>query len=299
MNARGKVSNLAVAHVNHGLRGRESDEDQEFVEGLAQKMGVAAFSRLLGEKLLLENSSEGLESTARIARYNALFQIAHEIGARYLATGHTQDDQVETVLFRVCRGTGIAGLAGIPAIRSTDNGVSIIRPMLGVRRLEVISYLASLGQEARDDGSNRDSDFAARNWIRNELLPLVRAKFGDHVDLSIAQLASIAQEYTQFTSAQAEPLLDRALLSVGPKQVILRLDEFAGQPGLLVQIALQRLWELQLWPQQAMNFERWKSLVRLISDDSPSRPQVDFPGNIRAKRVGAELHLLRFSPVPD
>ncbi len=297
-NAGGKLSDLAVAHVNHGLRGRDSDEDQEFVMTLACKMGVAAYSRRLDETSLLANWSDGVESAARIARYEALFRIAHDVGARYLATGHTLDDQVETVLFRICRGTGVAGLAGIPAIRQVDESLTLVRPMLGLHKRDVVAYLAVLGQEARDDASNADTAFAARNWIRHELLPLVREKFGDKVDASIAQLAVMADEYRRFVANHAALLLDGAVKLQRPDLLILKKDSFSGMPSVLIQAALQRGWERQGWSQQDMSFDHWSRLVDMVLDESDDRCQYDLPRQIQVACVGRELCFSRSTNPP-
>ena len=290
---RGDVENLAVAHVNHGLRGRDSDDDQEFVEALAKSLAVPVFSQRLDANALTKNAPDGLEAATREARYQVLFRIAHEIGARYLATGHTHDDQIETVLFRLFRGTGVAGMAGIPAIRRIDDGLSIVRPMLGLRKAQIGSYLAELGQKACADVSNRDVNFAARNWIRHELLPMIRAKFGDKIDTSIAQMSIVANEYHQYLTSQAERLADEAVFVAQPNLLILRKDAFTDRPPVLVQVTLQRIWDRQRWPEQEMGFDQWRRLIGLLLETSDAQSPIDIPGQIHVADRGGELHFTR------
>src|SRR5436189_3233901 len=111
-----------------------------------------------------------LEAVGRRVRYDFLASVARETGAAWVATGHTADDQAETVLHRLLRGTGLKGLAGIPARRALAPGVDVVRPLLKVRRAEVLAFLQETGQRFRQDTSNVDPRFT-RNRIRHELLP--------------------------------------------------------------------------------------------------------------------------------
>lgn len=289
---RGAEIQLAVAHLNHGLRGEESNRDQEFVESLAGELSIPVFSERLNGSALGVRGGDGIESAARQARYNAFSRMAHQWGARYLATGHTFDDQVETIVFRIFRGTGIAGLAGIPLTRPIDPGLTLVRPLLGLRRSDVSLFLAALGQAFRDDTTNQDATYAARNWIRNELLPLLRSQLGPQVDGSLGRLASVAGEHQQFIRSMAEPVLAEALVEVQSDHVVLRRAALEGRSPILVRAALQLLWERQGWPRQEMGYDQWQRLDELALGVE-LRPESYFPGPIRATRVGDALHLTR------
>src|SRR5262245_22639104 len=142
---------LIAAHFNHKLRGAESDADQAFVEQLGRELGVKVVAgRRAGEGGL------ATEESLREARYEFLTSISGVYGARYVATAHTADDQVETVLLNVLRGTGLAGLAGIPRIRQLAEATTLIRPLLDVTRADVLEFLAGLKQPFREDASNRN-----------------------------------------------------------------------------------------------------------------------------------------------
>src|SRR5262245_36914671 len=140
---------LVLAHYNHRLRGAESDGDQAFVEELGRQLAMpVAIGRQDGEKERAragETESAKSEEALREVRYQFLVRTANETGTRYVATAHTADDQVETVLHNILRGTGLAGLAGIPRVRPLAGAATLIRPLLSVTRAEVIDYLASLG----------------------------------------------------------------------------------------------------------------------------------------------------------
>src|SRR5205823_11908216 len=127
-----------------------------------------------------QGSGRGIEETARDERYRFLEVTAVAIGCRAIATAHTADDQAETILHHVLRGTGLAGLRGIPRARELASGITLIRPLLDLERSVVLDYLAKIGQDFRDDASNRDEAYT-RNRIRHQLLPLLAREYNPHI----------------------------------------------------------------------------------------------------------------------
>jgi len=185
---------LSVAHVNHKLRGKESDEDEEFVAALARHHDLEL---LVGAAPVDRERGAGIEAAARALRY-AFFRELAEAGrdpTRKIATAHTLDDQAETVLLRMLRGTGIRGLAGIhPRLvleKESHKSGEVVRPLLEVRRVELQEFLQARGQEWREDSSNRDPGFL-RNRVRLAVLPVLKESFGDLVE-NLADLAEIAR----------------------------------------------------------------------------------------------------------
>ena len=152
---------LAAVHVNHGLRGREAAQDQRFCKNLCKKVA---------KKLDLSP-----EHGARKARYDAFVKAARKWGANKLALGHHLDDQAETVLLNLLRGTKAKGLAGIPVRRPLAKDVEIVRPLLCVTRAETEAYLQNNGLTHVTDRTNFDDAFT-RNWVRGTLLPLLATK---------------------------------------------------------------------------------------------------------------------------
>jgi tRNA(Ile)-lysidine synthase len=192
---------LSVAHVNHKLRHQESDEDAEFVSCLAQNHGLELH---LHEAPLISNrksaaSSDvipGIEAAARDLRYAFFRQLAREGKVSKIATAHTLDDQAETVLLRLFRGTGIRGLSGIhPRIIFEDRGRAygeLVRPLLGFRRAALVEYLREQKQSWREDSSNQNLAFL-RNRARHRLLPMISEEFGEAAIEHMSELAEIAR----------------------------------------------------------------------------------------------------------
>jgi len=206
---------LSVAHVNHKLRGAESDEDEQFVAELAATRGL----ELEMCTAPVERQGTGIESAARQSRYEYFQELARVGRATRIATAHTLDDQAETVLLRMFRGTGIRGLAGIlPRLKLESEGRAcgeVVRPMLAFQRAELREYLRTRGQDWREDSSNQDATFL-RNRVRQRLMPVITKEFGEAAIEHMAELAEIARaEEAQWSafganhfSLVADPTLD-------------------------------------------------------------------------------------------
>jgi tRNA(Ile)-lysidine synthase len=181
---------IALAHVHHGIRGKEATADVRFVRALAKKRQVPFFSGKFNVPAEAQKSGDSLEMAARRLRREFLRTTAKAEGFRFIATGHTADDQAETVLMRIVRGTSITGLAGI-SYSAKRGGLTTIRPLRDVTRKQVIAYLNQHKQTWREDASNAD-DFAMRNRVRHELLPLLEKRLNPSVRKALLRLADIA-----------------------------------------------------------------------------------------------------------
>lgn len=173
--ARRKDFSLMLAHVHHGLRGRDADKDAEAVRKLGKRLGLEVFFSKVDVPACAAGRGRGMEEAARHLRYRALARIAagHDCGK--VATGHQLDDQAETVLLHLLRGTRLQGLAGIPARRPLTRRIELVRPLLPITREEVSLYLKLHGLRARLDRSNLDQD-RTRNWVRRKVLPLLEER---------------------------------------------------------------------------------------------------------------------------
>ena len=242
---------LSVVHFNHKLRGEESDADERFVAELARTHGLE-FRRGEGDVRACADTGLSLEAAARKLRYEFFGELLRERPLDRIATAHTLDDQAETVLLRLARGAGTRGLAGIyprvaeaacartqiPRFARDDIGggddifqPSIIRPLLGVRRAELVGYLGEIGQGWREDSSNLSRDHA-RNRVRQELLPWVEINLNPSVRERLAETAEIAREEEAYWQREIEPLLVQCW---NADTRSLRLPEFVKMP-----LALQR-----------------------------------------------------------
>jgi tRNA(Ile)-lysidine synthase len=187
-----------VAHFNHQLRGKASEADEQFVAGLAAQHDLEFFVARENVAAKARRERCNLEDAARRARYSFFEQLVEEGRVARVAVAHTADDQAETVLAHMLRGTGLAGLAGIhPEARC------VFRPLLGIRRGELRAYLRSKKQRWREDATNRDAS-RTRARIRFQLMPLLERKFNGSVVEHLCQLAELAREDNEHLEEAAE-----------------------------------------------------------------------------------------------
>ncbi|MBX9581350.1 MAG: tRNA lysidine(34) synthetase TilS [Gemmataceae bacterium] len=280
---------LTVAHFDHGLRGAESDADAAFVAELAARLGLPfRFGR--GD---LRADEPGLEAAARRQRYDWLAGVVAEAGASWVATGHTADDQAETVLHRLLRGTGLHGLRGMEACRRrVVAGVSflLLRPLLAVTRADVLDYLASLKQPYREDASNADPRFT-RNRIRHELLPLLRT-FNPDVAAALNRLAEQAAEAHDAMAGLARDFLVRAELPRAGDLVILDAVAIVSVPVPVLRTLLRLVWEREGWPTGDMTAGHWDWAAAVASSRAGGR---DFPGGVSMRLAGRVVQVGRRS----
>jgi tRNA(Ile)-lysidine synthase len=206
---------LSVVHFNHKLRRAESDQDERFVAELAQRHKLQLHSQSGDVALHAAEKHLSLETAARDMRYRYFQGLLLEGGLNRIATGHTLDDQAETVLLKIVRGAGGRGLAGIyprlPVPRSpfSDGSASIVRPLLAIRRSDLEAYLLALGQNWREDKSNRDLRHM-RNRVRHGILPRLERYLNPAVREAFAETAEIArseEEYWEKEVARVLPLV--------------------------------------------------------------------------------------------
>jgi tRNA(Ile)-lysidine synthase len=179
---------VRVAHFNHETRDGGSDADEAFVYTLCDSLDIEMLSTSADVATEAREAGESFETCARRLRYDFFSECAVLEDCTAIATGHHADDQAETVLFRLLRGTGTRGLAGIPPLRPLG-GLRVIRPLLECRRAAIEAWLRALGQDWRDDASNNDPRYF-RNRIRHRLLPLLRAEYNPGIDDALLRLAA-------------------------------------------------------------------------------------------------------------
>ncbi len=274
---------LIIAHLNHQLRGPDADADEEFVRNLAARLsgGLIYRSARRDVPALARAAGTNVEDTARRVRYDWLAATAAELGARWVATGHTADDQAETVLHRLLRGTGLRGLRGIAARRPLAQSVELVRPLLEVSRAEILEYLRAATLDWREDATNRDLAYT-RNRIRHELLPQL-AEYNPAIGSLLGRLARQADEAYRDLEARTRILLAAAERPRGAPWLVFDRASLAAAPRHLVRELFHLVWERERWPLGEMNHAHWERLATLACGEGAA---VDLPGRIRARCRG-------------
>ena len=238
---------LAVAHLNHGLRGAASEADEHFVAELARQHKLEFFSESLNVAEYASANRLSLEAAGRKLRYDFFRRIAEQHAFNAVATGHTQDDQAETVLLKFLRGAGTKGLAGVhPLLTSAESlRIRFVRPLLATSRAEVEAYLAAVGQTWREDESNLDPHFH-RNRIRHELLPLLAREYNPNILQLLSDTAEVARGEEKYWNAVVHSELKR--WRVAPRRLQLQVlspfsASFSERPLALQRRLLKRFLE--------------------------------------------------------
>jgi tRNA(Ile)-lysidine synthase len=204
---------LSAIHINHRLRGEESNADQQFVEDLCISLDIPLHLYQADIPERIATTSEGIEEAARNARYEFFSTLLNSGHADAVLTAHTLDDQAETVLMKLLRGAWTEGLSAIHPLLTQPKG-KILRPFLQTRRAEIESFLKSANQPWREDSTNTDTTFT-RNRIRHELLPQLRT-FNPSIDQTLANLAELAREEESRWQAELTRILPQLLLPGKP-----------------------------------------------------------------------------------
>lgn len=280
-------SNLFAAHLNHLLRGAESGADETFVREITRQLQVPVFIAQEDVAACASSEKKNLEATARRLRYDFLLRIAEQCQAHIIVTAHTQDDQVETLLMRLLRGTGAAGLRGIQENRELTLSLRLVRPMLEITKTEVLEHCERYQLSFRHDSSNESTEFT-RNRIRHELVPLLQT-FNPNFSGALVRTASQLSEDEAYLQIEAARLVNELV-----KEQLLNFKPLLGLP-----VALRRR-VLRLWLEQSRGDLRRIGTAHLIAlDDLIMRGEggryVELPGRWRVYRYRAQLNLQLFA----
>jgi tRNA(Ile)-lysidine synthase len=288
---------LSVVHFNHRIRGADSDADEQFVRQLAQDLDLEFHCDSGDTPAYATSHKLSLEAAARTLRYAFFDRLTADTTVHRVATAHTRDDQAETVLMRVLRGSGTRGFAGIyPQLRS------VVRPLLEVSRAELRAFLEQLGQSWREDQSNADVSFA-RNRLRHEVLPLLR-QLNPNLDEVLSETAEIARAEESWWSQQASAAqsglwapptnVPAPGVFVPPKMLV---DALLSQP-----IALQRRLIRRMVEASELQLEfRHVEAVRDLAAAEPSRAErvLELPNGWDAVRQERELWFRHRCPTTE
>ncbi|TWT53898.1 tRNA(Ile)-lysidine synthase [Rubripirellula amarantea] len=331
---------VIAAHFNHGLRGENSDADQDFVQQLAERRGMRfvtrrapnatsanvnapdansananapdasstfndasgskSSSRFTATKLASDTPGEQPErrdvppvsDEASMSRQRMAFltETAKQYGARYITLGHSRDDNVETVLHHLFRGTGPAGLAGIGDVRSIESDLVLMRPLLSVDRQSIRDALTQIGQAWREDESNQ-STLYTRNWIRGELLPLIQTRYPGAVD-AVSRAIAGQRQWRSTMEQLAQDWSHERQISDDP--AVFHRD-FGDDQGTVI-LAMQHLWRSSGWPRGGMSGQHWSRLADCFISAKDER--FSLPGEIDVVARGSQIQIARL-PTPN
>jgi len=286
---------LSVLHFNHKIRGADADEDELFVQELAAKQGLEFHGSSADVPAYAAEHKLSLEAAGREARYQFFESFFERQALDAVATGHTMDDQAETVLMRVLRGAGTRGLAGIYPKRA---GVGcgggavgcIVRPLLGVRRAEILGYLGGLHQCWREDATNVDLQYT-RNRIRHGLIPLIETRFKPNAVAALAQLAEVAREEEDYWEAELRQIMPEVVQVPGSDACRLAVNAArlaAFHPALQRRILRECAQKLDV----TLDFEHLTQLLRAVHCGATGRTRTktcELPGGWAVVREHQEL----------
>ncbi|AEG13854.1 tRNA(Ile)-lysidine synthase [Desulfofundulus kuznetsovii DSM 6115] len=274
---------LAVAHLNHMFRGEEARADARLVEGLAKSLGLPVHVEEFDVPAYRERTGLSAQDAARRVRYRFFEEVARRTGASRVALGHHADDQAETILFNFLRGTGLAGLKGIPPVRG-----KYIRPLLDIRRREIEDYCREHSLPVREDASNKKTIYT-RNRIRLELIPRLEADYNPRLVDALVHLGHICREENDYLEEQAALLYGRALKTQKEHYLLFAVTELLSSPPALVRRVLRRAWR-HLTGEVDLSYLQVESLLALLHNPAGGKV-VELPRGVRASRQGQVLRL--------
>ena len=281
---------ISVAHVDHMLR-KNSGSDARWVSELARRLGFEVSVKRVDVKRIAKQSRDNIEQSARRARYRSLGAVAQKRRAAFVLTAHTMDDQAETVIMNLLRGSGSDGLGGIEPVRALNEGDNTLlaRPLLSwARRQDTEGYCAARGVDFRNDEMNEDENFA-RVRARHRLLPLM-ASFNPRVVEALARTAELLREDSRALESAAERLLE--VSANGSKQKTLRTDLLAAARPALRRRALRRWLSEQRGDLRRLELAHIRAVESLLIGERGGR-MVELPGG---STVSRSRQVLLFCP---
>jgi len=283
--SRSRKLKLFVGHFNHHLRGIESKEDEKYVVSLAKKLKIPI---LLGEEDTNEFASVNklsLEDGARRLRYNFFLQIAKELKMGLIATAHTKDDQAETVLMKLLRGSGLRGLRGILP-KSDLCGVTLIRPLLDVTRKEVEQYLDKRKIKPRIDSSNSRLIYS-RNKVRLKLIPYLKKNYSPKLTELLASLSDTLSEDYEYLFLEQMAIFNK-LAKKSKNQITFSLSHFMRNHASAQRFLARNAIEELKGDLDNIDFKHWQEIEDLVSNRRVGSI-VDLPGKVSVLKTRSAL----------
>jgi tRNA(Ile)-lysidine synthase len=284
---------LTTAHLNHGLRGEESQREERFVHSLCAGLGIRCIGKTVDICTLQRERRKSLEDVAREERYRFFHETAEACGAKKIATGHQRDDQAETVLINLLRGSGLEGLKGIVPLREGR----IIRPLLHVTRTEILKFLDREGLTYFTDSSNTNPRFL-RNRIRHQLIPELSARYNPGIVKGLSQTAEIVRREDDYLQTAAGEALRRWGVVPGDAEIVLPLADFIGIHAALQGRVIKRLLDAASPLRNGVGYRHVEAVLALARSPGRRKASLDLPGLVRVAKEGEVLRIGRVNSRP-
>ena len=293
--------NLTAVHVHHGLRGLEADQDKAFVEELCNKLEVKLETFQEDIKSIAENRNISLEEAGREVRYTIFSEILKKTGSKYIAVAHHRDDQAETIMLHILRGTGLDGLIGM----NYKQG-NIIRPLLNVSRNEIIRFLNENELNFRIDSSNLSNDYT-RNKIRNQLFPMISDMFSLELKDQLIKLSDIVYDEKDYLDTAAQAAFNNAYImdcesnsDLNPDlyKVELWADKLKNNHPALLKRIIRLAWEKLNKQRKNLELIHVNQIIDLLKNKSTGK-RINLPNGIIVIMSYKRLIFLRSDEQPE
>jgi tRNA(Ile)-lysidine synthase len=284
---------LVIAHVHHGLRGPEADEDVRFVQDLGSSFHLPVVVKHVDVRGWQDAHGGSLPMVARTLRYQCLRRIMEEKEASKLALGHNADDQTEEVLLRLFRGVGPHGLAGMPAVSREG----MVRPLLECHRSEIIAYLHTHGLTYRQDASNL-KPWCKRNLLRLEFLPRLAREFNCNLNATLSRTTRILQDEENFWESLLQPWLEHHVRRDSSGGIRLPIAPLLDLHPAMQRRLLRRVLEETAGQLSGFGFRHTELLVRLCRSGA-AHSEIHLPGGMVAEKSYDWLTITKPRETPD
>jgi len=277
---------LMCAHINHQLRGEEADEDEEFVIVMAEGLKLAVTTRRVDVRGFAGEKKLSIETAGRQLRLSSLVEIAKENECRWIATGHQKNDNAETILQRLTRGTGFRGLGGIWPVRAFGEGISFVRPLLCVSRDEIVEYLKGRRLQWREDRTNVDYSYR-RNYVRHQLLPALQRECGGSIVERLNELAEAARKFYSLVCGRVDEAWEK-LVSFNGDDLKLDLEVFGAEAGEVKVELVRRGLEAVGCGERDLTQRHYERILELAEQDVSGK-RIELPGGFVVRREYGKL----------
>ncbi|MBL9113537.1 MAG: tRNA lysidine(34) synthetase TilS [Verrucomicrobiaceae bacterium] len=277
--------NLIVCHLNHQLRPKEAEKDEYFVRRLAEKLNFTLDVAEVDVAGYAAENKLSVELSARVLRYQYFEMCAEEHGADKVFLAHHADDQAETVLMNVLRGTGVTGMAGMRFMNQLEGGLKLVRPFLGVRRSEIEDYAKAGKINWREDASNASSDYT-RNRLRHEALPLLSEIMQRDTVTRLVSLAELAREDDDALNVLAMEAREACADTGGGT---LKCSELKKQPRAIQRRVVLNWLRTSSVP--GVGMAEVEAVLGLLTEETPAR--VNLPGGLQVRRKSKTLTIAK------